>query len=120
MSARTIIYSIAAAGLLVPLTVQAQTPQEAPIPAPQTLEQPMAQPGAEEAAGDIQALTRGPLHEAFAEPVSVDPATSVAVPQQPPEPIEELPPEARPDDPNAVWIPGYWIWSDEQNDFLWV
>ena len=39
---------------------------------------------------------------------------------QPPEPIEELPPELAPEGDNVTWISGYWAWDDERKDFLWV
>lgn len=68
----------------------------------------------------VQVLTRGPVHEAFAEAVSFDPQPGVIVPQRPPDPIEESPPEQRPAGENVTWIPGYWAWDDERNDFLWV
>ncbi len=42
------------------------------------------------------------------------------VPKQPPPPVNELPAEERPADANVEWIPGYWAWDDERNDFLWV
>ena len=41
-------------------------------------------------------------------------------PKPPPEAIEELPPDQRPDGNNVAWIPGYFAWDDERNDFLWV
>ena len=42
------------------------------------------------------------------------------VPKAPPEPIEELPPEQALEGDNVAWIPGYWAWDDERDDFLWV
>ena len=42
------------------------------------------------------------------------------MPREPPAPVEELPPEARPEGEQATWIPGYWSWDDEQSDFIWV
>ena len=42
------------------------------------------------------------------------------VPNKPPEPIEEIPPSVRPDDPSAIWIGGYWGWADDRKDFIWV
>jgi hypothetical protein len=68
----------------------------------------------------VEVLTRGPVHEAFAETISFDPEPGVVVPKVAPEPIEELPPEQRPDGANVDWIPGYWAWDDERTDFLWV
>ncbi len=42
------------------------------------------------------------------------------VPKAPPEPVEEAPPEEKPEGDNVVWIPGYWAWDQDRNDFLWV
>ena len=68
----------------------------------------------------VQVLTRGPIHEAFAEPVVYDPRPGPVVPKPPPAPIEELPPDQRPQGANVVWVPGYWCWDDGRADFLWV
>ena len=67
-----------------------------------------------------QVLTRGPVHEAFAGIVSYNPEPGVIVETPPPELIEELPPEIRPTGDNISWIPGYWAWDDERNDYLWI
>ncbi len=67
-----------------------------------------------------EVLTRGPVHEAFAETVSYDPQPGLIVSQTPPEPIEELPPGHKPAGANVAWIPGYWAWDDEREDYLWV
>jgi len=68
----------------------------------------------------MEVLTRGPVHEAFAETVTFDPEPGVVTPKAPPAAIEELPPELRPEGANVAWIPGYWAWDDERTDFLWV
>src|SRR5688572_6510094 len=68
----------------------------------------------------VEVLTRGPVHEAFAETVVFDPEAGVVVPKEAPDAIEELPPEQKPEGANVEWIPGYWGWDDERNDFLWV
>ncbi len=67
-----------------------------------------------------QVLTRGPVHEAFAAVISFKPQAGIVVPKAPPEIIEEVPPDQKPDGDNVTWIPGYWAWDDERNDFLWV
>jgi hypothetical protein len=67
---------------------------------------------------DVQA--RGPVHEAFAEPTSTRPEQGQTVTKQPPEPIEEVPPDQKPEGDNVQWIPGYWAWDDEASDFVWV
>lgn len=73
-----------------------------------------------EAEAEVQVLTRGPVHEAFAETVTFDPRPGIVVPKMPPDAIEELPPEQRPEGANVTWIPGYSAWDDERDDFLWV
>ncbi len=68
----------------------------------------------------VEVLTRGPVHEAFAETVTFDPEPGIVVPKAPPAAIEEVPPEQRLEGAHVAWIPGYWGWDDERNDFLWV
>lgn len=68
----------------------------------------------------VEVLTRGPVHEAFAEPVVFDPRPGVVVPKAPPEPIDEMPPDQKPQGEAVAWIGGYWAWDDERDDFLWV
>jgi len=80
---------------------------------PVTHSQPQAQPG-------IEVLARGPIHEAFAQPYAAEPAPGGLVPKAPPAPIAELPPNNKPDGANVQWIPGYWSWDDERQDFIWV
>jgi hypothetical protein len=67
-----------------------------------------------------EVLTRGPVHEAFAGVVTFNPEPGVVVPKAPPEAIEEVPPDVKPEGDNVTWIPGYWAWDDERGDFLWV
>jgi hypothetical protein len=64
-------------------------------------------------------LARGPVHEAFASTVEMPKAGEIA-PKQPPEAIEELPPDQKPEGDNVQWIPGYWDWDDERTDFIWI
>ncbi len=80
----------------------------------------MAQPNAEQAQEGAEILTRGPVHEAFAGTISFDPEVGMIVDRQPPALIEEVPPEQRLEGDNVTWIPGYWAWDDDQNDFLWI
>ncbi len=65
---------------------------------------------------DVQA--RGPIHEAYA-PLTADPVPTKAIAKLPPKPLDEMPPEDKPEG-NSSWIPGYWAWDDERSDFLWV
>ncbi len=68
----------------------------------------------------VEVLTRGPVHEAFAETVTFNSGPGLVAPKVPPEALKELPPEQRPAEANVAWIPGYWAWDDERTDFLWV
>ena len=34
--------------------------------------------------------------------------------------MDEQPPEDRPEDDAMKWIPGYWSWSDDADDYVWV
>src|SRR5262245_46283768 len=45
----------------------------------------------------VEVLTRGPVHEAFAEPVLFEPGMNEVILTAPPDPIDELPPQQRPD-----------------------
>ncbi len=65
-------------------------------------------------------LLRGPVHEAFAEQVSAQPTFGLLVPSRPPQAIDEIPPDSKPLGDELVWIPGYWGWEDESQDFVWV
>ncbi|MCE9555082.1 MAG: hypothetical protein K8T91_17155 [Planctomycetes bacterium] len=66
-------------------------------------------------------MSKGPVHEAFAEPVVFDTkAVPEVITKAPPEAIEEIPPEVRPEGRNVQWIPGYWNWDNERSDFIWV
>ena len=60
-----------------------------------------------------------PSHEAFAETVAFDPEPGIIVPKAPPEAINEIPPDQKPDG-DVDWIPGYWGWDDDRNDFIWI
>jgi hypothetical protein len=68
----------------------------------------------------VEVLTRGPVHEAFAETITFNPQPGIVAPKAPPAAIEEVPPLQRPEGKNVSWIPGYWGWDDERNDFLWI
>ncbi len=69
---------------------------------------------------DIEVLARGPVHEAYAQPALNGSVEMLTVPKQPPEAIEEVPPEVRPEGDHVGWIPGYWAWDDDRQDFIWV
>src|SRR6266496_2950505 len=67
---------------------------------------------------DIQ--LHGPIHEAFAQPGDLKPEPGAPVPKAPPPPVPEEPPVERPDGANVQFIPGYWAWDPETNQFMWV
>src|SRR5512138_2573319 len=74
----------------------------------------------EELPAGSEVLTRGPVHEAFAKPVTVDPEAPLVVPKQPPEALQEMPPAEKPVGASVVWVPGYWAWDADRSDFIWV
>lgn len=78
-----------------------------------------AQPNDPQMPDGMEVLARGPVHEAFATTAEPPSATPV-VPKKPPEPIEELPPDQKPDGENVQWLPGYWHWDDDANQFIWI
>ncbi|NIL98883.1 MAG: BcpO-related WXXGXW repeat protein [Planctomycetales bacterium] len=103
---------------------QLPAPALPPVPAAQS-HLPTGPPGLggpqdEGAQGDGQHLLRGPIHEAFAERVERNPQPSPLVTRRPPEPIQEIPPAIKPPGSDVQWIPGYWAWDDEREDFVWV
>jgi len=86
----------------------------APAPA-----QPPNDANADPSQQGVEQLTRGPLHEAFAAPVVYNPQPGIVTPKQPPAPVEELPPDQKPEG-DVVWISGYWSWDDERQDYIWI
>ncbi|HLN29975.1 MAG TPA: YXWGXW repeat-containing protein [Gemmataceae bacterium] len=71
-------------------------------------------------ADGTEVLASGPIHEAYAEPVDTKPQPTSVVPKQPPDSIQEIPPDQKPAGENVQWIPGYWSWDIDRNDFIWV
>ena len=67
-----------------------------------------------------EVLTRGPVHEAFAEPVNLQKQAGLQVKTQPPPNVPESPPAAKPQGQNVIWVPGYWSWDTDRNAFIWV
>ena len=68
----------------------------------------------------LEILARGPVHEAYANPATSKPVPSPNLPAAPPKAIEEVPPDQKPPGENVQWIPGYWSWDEEKNDYIWV
>ena len=65
-------------------------------------------------------VQRGPIHEAFASPVQQAPQPRQVVRKAPPANVEEIPPELGADSTNMDWIPGYWAWDEQANQYVWV
>jgi WXXGXW repeat (2 copies) len=68
---------------------------------------------------DIAVQARGPIHEGYAQPFTA-PKAGPVVPKAPPDPVPELPPDEKPEGDNVQWVPGYWSWDADRNDYLWV
>src|SRR5437868_9836534 len=122
---RGVPFHLAAALGLVLLPLPALAQREPP-PLPPGLKPGTPPPSAPQGQRDppplppgLEVQARGPVHEAFAEPGTPPTATPV-VPKPPPAPLEELPPGERPADEGVQWIPGYWQWDEERNDYIWV
>ncbi len=69
---------------------------------------------------EMEIRTQGPLHEAFATPSTLDPTDPIVIDREPPPLIDEIPPDYRPDGNDVVWLPGYWHFDEDLDDFLWV
>ena len=110
MLPRTMLVSGLTVILLFTFTLPA-VPQEETLP-------PQQNANANQEAPEV--LTRGPVHEAFAEQINNNPKPGVLVPKAPPELIGEVPPEYKPEGENVLWIPGYWFWDDERQDYIWI
>jgi hypothetical protein len=67
-----------------------------------------------------EVLSRGPVHEAFAEPVTLQQQSGLIASERPPQDIVEVPPNERPQGQQFVWIPGYWSWDADRNGYIWV
>src|SRR5262249_6120792 len=116
----TLLRSLALLGLSLTFLLAAsfaagQVPDYPPARVPQEGGEPPPVPE-----GDITVQPRGPVHEAFALPPNMAPRPGPIVANQPAGPIPEVPPDQRPEGDNVQWIPGYWAWDAEREDFLWV
>ncbi|MEZ5941445.1 MAG: hypothetical protein R3C18_08650 [Planctomycetaceae bacterium] len=94
-------------------------PQPSTLPAPAAVQaQALAGPQADDEI--ILPLEQGPIHEAFAELITLDARSGVVAPKAPPEPINEVPPDLRPEGTRVEWFPGYWAWAEDLEDFIWI
>lgn len=95
------------------------SPAAAPVPVvPPTPVTPAAPTVATETSYVVE--NRGLVDGAFAVPVIFDPTPGFVVSSPPPTPIDEIPPDRRPQGDDVAWIPGYWGWDDDRSDFIWV
>ena len=121
--ARALSIKLSVAGLLGYTLCAIPTALAQPLLPPAAPEAPTpAAPGEQpvEGSDEHDVLTRGPIHEAFAEPYSADPVEGLIVSKPPPEPINEVPPETMPEGNNVQWIPGYPAWDDEREEYIWI
>ncbi len=77
-------------------------------------------PPARDTAVQYEIQARGPVHEAFAAIVDGKLAATPVVAQAPPAPINEVPPDLKPEGDDVEWIGGYWHWSEDRDGYLWV
>lgn len=68
----------------------------------------------------IEVLTRGPIHEAFAIPLTVNARANPIISEKPPAAIEELAPDQKPEGTHIQWIPGYFAWDETGDDYIWI
>ena len=111
MVASLIRVALACGALGVLGTLAAQPPL--PPPEDETVKRDQPQPG-------VKVAEKGPIHEAFAQPGAEVRGKEMTAPKAPPAPIAEIPPEIKPEGSNVKWIPGYWQWDENKNDFIWV
>ena len=53
-------------------------------------------------------------------PVDLKVQEGLVAPKPPPANIQEAPTTQMPQGGNFVWIPGYWSWDNDRNDYIWV
>jgi hypothetical protein len=68
-------------------------------------------------AGQEPKLTNSMVHEGYITRIT-EPSLVEALPKAPPPPKEEVIPDQI--SPEAVWIPGYWTWLNNQKDYGWI
>src|SRR5262249_37412320 len=116
---RRALPSLAGGLLLVCATAAWAQVDVPPPPAPPGPPELNAPANAEADEPGVETLTRGPIHEAFANPAELDPKMESLVKQKPPADVQEEPPAYQPEG-NFVWMPGYWAWDEDRDNFLWV
>lgn len=107
---------IASVGVVFGLCVLCASFTVSQEPLPPIRVEPARTPG--EIPKGVEVQARGPIHEAFAAPLT-DPKATPTMGKKPPVPIEEMPPAEKPEG-EMVWIGGYFAWDDDRADYLWV
>lgn len=77
-------------------------------------------PPPREGAVQYEIQARGPVHEAFAAIVDGKLAATPVVAKAPPPPLNEQPPDLKPEGDDVEWIGGYWYWSEERDGYIWI
>jgi hypothetical protein len=103
--------------VLLGLFVYCTDPSDSQEPAPYQPAAAAAEPGKDIPKG-MEVMARGPIHEAFAMPMT-EPKQTPGIPKKPPLPIDEMPPAEKPEG-DSLWVGGYWSWNDDKADYLWV
>jgi hypothetical protein len=44
----------------------------------------------------------------------------MTAPKAPPPNVPEVPPDDKPAGDNIQWVPGYWSWDGDKQDFTWI
>ena len=98
----------------------APPPRVSPSPLPPSIPPLPPSPPPTPVAEQPEALTSGPVHEAFAGPVDLDVQEGLVVSEEPPPAIAEVPPAEGPEGDDFTWMPGYWGWDRNRNGYVWV
>jgi len=108
------------AAIVAALALVATTSAQPPLPPPDKSEAKDGAQPADQPEPGVKVAEKGPIHEAFAQPGAETRGKGMTAPKKPPAPVPELPPETKPDGENVKWVPGYWQWDKEKEDFIWI
>jgi hypothetical protein len=113
---------LAVFGVASTALAQQPAPPQLPPPEPQKIDPPGVPnlPAPQPMQAGVKVADKGPIHEAYAQPGAEVRGQNMTAPKAPPPPVPEVPPETKPEGTNVKWVPGYWQWDADKNDFLWV
>src|SRR6516225_1231109 len=114
----TYIKLCVAAGIAAALLANTRTSWSQPVPAKE--DQAAGKRKVPDREDDVEVMPQGPIHEAYAQTPANKHGPAPIVKKPPPEPIPEEPPDQKPEGKNVQWIPGYWDWDQDKNDYIWV